>query len=185
MATRLASLILSLWAIVRCAHAWDEPPKLPRVFDTPIPIFLHAPSDLNAFWKQLTKPDFVLLDGELYQQLKQATVPPTNRKDEGMAVTESLVVTGEVEGDWARLIVEIGVVLAGDGPLWTPIHLDGMTLGDVRDDSGDIPTRIGEGRRWEVELTGRGRHALRIILLAPVRSSVVGRKLSLAVPPCA
>lgn len=185
MATRLASLILSLWAIVRCAHAWDEPPKPPRVFDTPIPIFLHAPSDLNAFWKQLSKPDFVLLDGELYQQLKQATVHPTNRKDEGMAVTESLVVTGEVEGDWARLIVEIGVVLAGDGPLWTPIHLDGMTLGDVRDDSGDIPTRIGEGRRWEVELTGRGRHALRIILLAPVRSSVVGRKLSLAVPPCA
>ena len=168
----------------------DEPksssdPAATAKAEAPIPIFLNAPTDLEAFWKTLARPDFVVLDGELYRKLRQAAEPLGPPASIQPAVVESLGVTGEVAGNWARLGVDFRVMLESDGPAWVPIHLDGLTLSGARDGTVEVATRITEGRGWQVELKGKGEHVVRIDLLAPVRSTVDGRKLDLAVPPVA
>ncbi len=184
LAPRIATFVLLATALGRpVAGAPGDPPTPPGDPDPPIPIFLNAPTDLDAFWKMLARPDFVVLDGDLYRKLRLASEAPKLVKTTPTAVVESLEVSGAVSGDWARLVVEIRVAMVTDGPSWVPIHLDGLTLWDVRDGSGDLPTRIAEGRGWQVELKGRGEHVVRVGLLAPVRSTVEGKRLELPVPP--
>ena len=153
--------------------------------EAPIPIFLNAPTDLEAFWKMLSRPDFVILDGDLYRKLRRASEPTTPSASNPPAVVESVAITGEVSGEWARLVAEFRVSLAKDGPAWVPIHLDGLTLSGARDGPAEVATRIADGRAWQVELAGDREHVVRVDFLAPVRSTSEGRRLDLAVPPVA
>lgn len=185
MASRLATLILLLAAAGRPVGATPDDPPTPRGDpELPIPIFLNAPTDLDAFWKMLARPDFVVLDGELYRKLRQASeTPKPTASTAAPAIVESLDVSGKVSGDWARLVVEFRIAMAAEGPSWVPIQLDGLTLSDVREGQTERPTRIVEGRGWQVELQGRGEHVVRVGVIAPVRSLVEGKRLELAVPP--
>ena len=191
MAPRFVTLVLLATALGRSGAASpsdgpNPPATLPaRSADPPIPIFLNAPADLEAFWKSLARPDFVVVDGELYRKLRQAAEPPRAPASSPPAVVESLAVAGEVADDWARLTVEFGVAMESDGPTWVPVQLDGLTLSDARDGLGEVATRIVEGRGWQVELKGKGEHVVRIGFFAPVRSTVEGRRLDLAVPAVA
>ena len=169
----------------------SDGPKTPnsaeaKPVEAPIPVFLNAPSDRESFWKMLGRPDLVILDGELYRKLRQAAEP--SPKPTGLplaAVVESLAATGEVAGDWARLSVEYRVALETEGPAWVSIHLDGLTLTEAREGTKELPTRMTEGRTWQVELRGKGDHLVRVRLLAPVRSTAEGRRLDLPIPPVA
>ena len=38
--------------------------------DSPVNLFLGQPADLNALWKTLTRPDFVILRGDEYNRLR-------------------------------------------------------------------------------------------------------------------
>lgn len=186
---------LNLWAIewlwsVLAGLASGAPPDgpgptpaqaevVPRREDPPILIFLNAPGDREAFWKMLGRPDFVVLNGERYRKLRQGTEPS---KAVGAVPIDSITATGDVAGDWAQLSVEIRATLPEEGTTWVSIGLDGLTLAEVREGPRTLPTRVAEGRSWEVELTGRGEHAIAISLLAPVRSTAEGKRLDLPIP---
>ena len=80
-APRLMILVLLMMAFGRSGVASPgdglpapSPPQATPA-ETPIPIFLNAPTDLEAFWKKLAQPDFVVLDGDLYRKLRQAAEP--------------------------------------------------------------------------------------------------------------
>lgn len=156
-----------------------------RQIQTPIPIFLNTPTDRDAFWKLLGRPDLVILDGELYRKLTQAAEPGKPTATPLVAVVEAVAATGGVSGDWARLSLEYQVALETDGPSWVSIQLDGLTLSEVLEGAKDLPTRMTEGRAWQVALRGKGQHLVRVGLLAPVKSTVDGKRLDLAIPPVA
>ena len=188
LAPRIVALVLGLAAIGRSVGAttFEDPPGPVSKAETPISIFLNTPADLDGFWKSLARPDFVVLDGETYRKLRQSIESPGPAKKNPSAVVESLEVTGRVTGDLASLVVEYRTFLAIEGPTWVPIQLDGATLTEVRDGSENRPTRISpESKGWQVELKGRGSHTIRVELLAPVRSTVDGRRIELAVPMAA
>jgi hypothetical protein len=185
------SLLATAFARPLIVSAGDDP-KPPtnapeaRQVEAPIPIFLNAPSDRESFWKMLGRPDLVILDGELYRKLRQAAEPAAKTTGQPLAsVVESLAASGEVTGDWAKLSVEYRISLETDGPAWVSIQLDGLTLSEAREGSKELPTRITEGRAWQVELHGKGEHVVRVRLLVPVKSTVEGRRIELAIPPVA
>ena len=185
------SLLATLFARPLFVSAGDDPKTSAnsqdvRPVEAPIPIFLNAPSDRESFWKMLGRPDLVILDGELYRKLRQAAEPAAKATGQPLAsVVESLAASGEVTGDWARLSVEYRIALETDGPTWVSIQLDGLTLSEAREGSKELPTRMTEGRAWQVELQGKGEHVVRVGLLAPVKSNVDGRRIELAIPPVA
>ena len=150
--------------------------------EAPIPIFLNAPTDLDAFWKQLARPDFVILDGEQYRKLRQGAETPRLVGEPPVTPIESIEVTGDVSGDWARLSILFKASLPVDGPTWASIRLDGLNLSEVREGSRDLPARVTGGRSWEVELAGRGEHPIVVKLQAPVRSTADGRRIDLPIP---
>ena len=165
------------------AMAFDDP-KPPPV-EAPIPIFLNAPTDREAFWKMLGRPDLVILDGEVYRKLRQAAENGKPPPVPFVAVVESLAANGGVSGDWAKLTLEYRIALETDGPFWVSIQLNGLTLSEVFEGANEIPTRITEGRAWQVELQGKGQHLVRVGLFAPVKSTVDGKRLDLTIPPVA
>ena len=189
LAPRIATWVLLAASIVgRSVAAMPIDPQQAPAKDpeSPIPIFLNAPSDLEAFWKMLSRPDFVVLNGEVYRKLRQGAEVAKSAKTSPSAVIESFDLTGRVVGEWGRLVVEYRVTVPTEALTWVPIHLDGLTLTEARDASGDLPTRIAtEGKGWQVELKGQGEHAVKVGVLAPVRSTVDGRRIELAVPPAA
>jgi hypothetical protein len=188
---RIARILLILGLIVtasaRPVAAWysDEPKPVVVVPDDPIYLFLNAPNDLDAFWKLVGRPDRVVLDGEFYRRLRQSSETPRLLETRSSAVIEALKTGGQVVGDWAFLSLEFRVALDGEGPDWVPIRLDGLTLSEAREGARDLPTRIAEDRGWQVELRGKGEHAIAIGLIAPVRSTVEGKRLELPIPPVA
>jgi hypothetical protein len=184
MASLIATCVLLATTLGRPVVATAGDPLTPQGDpEPPIPIFLNAPTDLDAFWKMLSRPDFVILDGDLYRKLRLASEVSKLSGAANPAVVGSIEVTGTVSEDWASLAVEYRVTMATEGPNWVPIFLDGLTISEVREASVDLPTRIVEGRGWQVELKGQGEHVVRVTLLAPVRSTVEGRRLELAIPP--
>ncbi len=181
----IAIVALIATAPARPAGARPDGPTPPGPAEAPIPIFLSTPADRETFWKMLGRPDAVILDGELYRKLRQAAEAGRAAGPAVPAVVESLAATGEVAGDWATLTAEFRVALESDGPAWVPVQLDGLTLSGAREGTLDLPTRIADGRAWQVELRGKGEHVVRIGLLAPVRSTAEGRRVDLPIPPVA
>ncbi len=154
--------------------------------DAAINIFLSDPAGLNAIWNSLSRPDYVILRGEDHAKLQaRAAASGESAAASWASAVGSLYVEGTVKEDLADLAVELGITLAVDGPVWTTIRLDGMTLTAVREGKHDLPLRNAEGGAWQVELAGRGKHTLRARLLVPIRSKPEGRGFDLAIPEAA
>jgi len=160
-------------------------PAEAKAIEAATPIFLRTPADRDEFWKMLARPDFVILDGELYRKLRQGAEAARPRGPASPGVVGSVTVGGEVDGDRARLTVELRIGLDSDGPAWVPIRLDGLTLSEVREGDRDLPARAEEDRSWSVELAGRREHVVRVALIAPVRATAEGSRLEVAIPPAA
>ncbi|MCA1685659.1 MAG: hypothetical protein LC745_06665, partial [Planctomycetia bacterium] len=65
-----ACVVLNALSGATAAEPAPTPPDAPRRgaagSDAPVNIFLGDPADLNAVWKALTAPDFVILRGDEY-----------------------------------------------------------------------------------------------------------------------
>ncbi len=161
------------------------PPSDPKALPLSTPIFLDTPADLEAFWKRIDQPDFVILSGEAYRKLRDGSGKAEAPEPAGRASVLSVAAVGEVAGDQARVTVDFRLSLESEAPAWVPLHLAGLPLASIREGGRDLAGRLGQGRTWEVELAGRGEHAVRVELLANVATTVEGRRVDLAIPPAA
>jgi hypothetical protein len=149
-----------------------------------INLFLNAPADLEAVWKALSQPDFVLLKGDELKRLLDQARATTPLPAAAPAVIDSVAVEGTVGDDVADLSVNLNITLAGDEPTWVPIRLDEMTVPDAREGDRVLPLQV-VGAGWQVELHGRGSHAVRVALRARPKATADGRQLGFAIPEAA
>ena len=167
--------------------ARDATPSAAAGSDVAINIFLSDPAGLNAIWNALKRPDYVILQGGEYAKLQSRAGGGLGGGPAGSwgSAVGSLIVEGSINEDLADLTVDLGITLTVEGPVWTTIRLDGLTLISVREGALDLPLRTGDGGVWQVELTGRGKHDVRARLLAPVRSKPEGRGFDVPIPESA
>jgi len=174
------ALVVSLLVAAPAAAAAGEG-------EAPVNIFLGNPDDLGDVWKVLAKPDFVILRGDEYARLTGkpagagAAEIPSPPVPWAYAVG-SVAVEGRVRDDQADLAAEFLVHLAVDGPVWVTLRLDRQTLHGADEGDRPLPLRSAEGGAWQVELTSRGRHTVRVGLTVPVRVTPEGKRIELAVP---
>lgn len=147
-----------------------------------IDIFLDVPSSIDELLRRLRNPDFRLMKEEAFRKRLESARPAGNAGDLPEAVVESVAVTGEVKGDLAELAVEYGISVAIANPVWVPIRLDDLNLVDVRDGDKVLPPHNVAGKGWQVELTGRGKHTVRVRLNVRLKSSADGSRLDFAIP---
>lgn len=149
-------------------------------------IVVGAPDDLSALWKKLIASDWVLLKGPEYRKLLNKI------KNGGVAgegtrpwVIESVAVRGDVRDEQAKLTVELGATLNEEGPTWVVARLDGLTFTRVREGEREWPVRLSEDGAWQVELRGKGKHAVEIELITPVVPGTEGHRLEVPIPEAA
>jgi len=187
--------VWGVWILAFTARAADKPVASPA--DGPEKnastaegagayIFLDTPADLDAFWRRLKEPDFVLLPGgELKRLLDAAKSDATRVRPKGFVV-ESVAARGEVTLDMAQLSLDFGVTLEEAGPVWVPIRLDGLKgLCKASEAEHELPLRTVGGDAWEVELRDQGHHAVRVDVNVPVRTTVEGHRIEFATPEAA
>lgn len=194
---RLAAPLLFAGCLAAVPARADDPPRPSQPAAAPttgvldraghvgageVNVFLKAPADLDALWKALARPDFVILKGEEYTRLRDGLRAQAGRPEGWSAVVESVSVSGSVRGDRANLTVELGVSVASEGPVWVPVRLDGLTLARAREGDRDLAVRTASGGGREVELSGKGKHTVRVEVLAPVLMTPEGKRLEMAVP---
>jgi hypothetical protein len=190
-------LILSVLAVAPAAgqeanpRAFASRPDDPDVerAQPPAPLYLFqdGPLDPEALRRRLDSPDFVVLRGSEYDRLRRAAAGPKpgGEPSAPATVVESVVVTGTLGPERARLRCLLGINQREPGVTWAPIGLDGAVLRRVSEGDRDLPARAGPAGAWEVQLDGNGRHAVAVELVAPVQSDVGGERLTLAIPPAA
>ncbi len=147
----------------------------------PLYLFQDGPLDAEALRQRLNSPDFVILRGSEYDRLKQAAVRPAESSVPS-SVVESVVVSGALGTDRARLRCELVTSVRSSGTFWAPIGLDGLVLRRVSEGDRDLAARATASGAWEVQVDRPGRHEITVELLAPVQSDVSGERLSLAIP---
>ena len=180
--TLIAVAVWTCWALGSSAAGPPDPDGPP---EAGIPIFLKPPDDLNAFWERLRDPDFVILKGDAYRRLLDSGRPGRASTESNAGLVSSVAIVGEVVGEFVQLRVEYRIAPGMPGPIWAAIGLDGLALRSAESDGDELPTRIGPGGRWEVELRGESAREVRVNLVAPVRSDPMGRRLELAIPEAA
>ena len=160
-----------------------DAPRSTTSADAPVNLFVTAPADLGALWKSLSDPDFVILRGDEYQRLiGRGRKEPGGLNGPLSATVGAVSVGGSIQGDLAELTIEMEVNLLTEGPNWVSLRLDGQSLKEVAEGAQNLPLRAADPGGWQVEVKGRGRHALRVELLAPIRATAEGKRLELAVP---
>ena len=160
-----------------------DAPQAPAVY-----LFLRNPADLGGLWKSLATPDVVVLDGKEYDRLRslsRATGKPGGPAVPWAYSVDSVAVAGDAGGDLARLDVDYGVTLATDGPVWVALRLDGATLNGAAEEGEARELRASESSGWQVRLSGRGAHKVRVGLLTPVRTSGETKRVEVATPEAA
>ncbi|MBV8555200.1 MAG: hypothetical protein JO116_06530 [Planctomycetaceae bacterium] len=189
--TILRALAASAVLLATAAHAGTDPPagpdESPTSESSPIYVFLNAPADLDAFWKMLKDPDFVLLrGGELRRRLDRAGAGPVPDSSGAWAVVVgSVAVDGETSGDDADLAIEYGVQLGVTEPTWVPIRLDNQMVIEAREADRELPLRVVAGGGWQVELRGAGAHRVRVRAKLPLKATAEGHRLEFAIPEAA
>ncbi len=173
---------LALQAIGLSALAGaDDPVRSSSKDDAPFYIFLETATDLDALRKKLGRPDFVILKGPLYDQLKDQAKPSVSLKK---SVVESVAVSGEILDDLAHLKVDFQISQSGPEPTWVPIRLDGQIVTSAREGDRDLPIRSADGG-WQVRVEGNGPHRVQVELSSVVLSAkggASGRRLGWAIP---
>ncbi len=184
--TRIAFIGWLAASIVASSSRAQEPARSPSApsfpGSSPTPIFLNTPADLDSFWKGLDRPDLVLLSGEAYRTLVDG---PARRGAPLASPVRSVAVLGDIAGDQARLTIEYRMELAGDAATWVGLHLEGQAVASIREAGRDLAARLSEPPGWEVELSGRGEHTVRVELIARVAATTEGKRIELAIPPAA
>ena len=189
--TILRALAAAAVLLATAAHAGTDPPAAPDESPTtessPVYVFLNAPADLDAFWKMLKDPDFVLLrGGELRRRLDRAGAGLVPASAGAWAVVVgSVAVDGETLGDDADLAIEYEVQLGVTEPAWVPIRLDNQTVIEAREADRELPLRVVAGGGWQVELRGGGAHRVRVRSKVPLKATAEGHRLEFAIPEAA
>lgn len=177
------TLVAALLMAGPAAGGVDDRPATPAAEgDGATAIVVGTPEDLGALWRRLAEADWVLLKGGGYRKLLERLGPPARAAAPRVTAVE---VRGEVHDDRAFLTVALGVDLPGAGPEWVPVRLDGQALTRAREGPAELAVRHGESGAWEVELRGKGRHAVEVGLPVPVRLGPDGHRLELAIPEAA
>ena len=150
----------------------------------PVPIFLGTPADREAFWNRLSRPDFVIVDGDEYRDLRArlGLAPPGGTRP---AQILSVAISGRVVGDQAHLCVEEVINADRVESTWVSVRLEGFTPTRVSEAGHDLPVKQGDDRSWQVEVFGRGEHRLMLQGILPVRGTPESRRVDLAIPPAA
>jgi len=115
-------------------------------------------------WKRLTPPD------------PQAVKPPVNG-----AITRADY-SGAVVGELARLEATLDVEVLCDDWAQLPVQFGNAAIGAARSADGAVLLRgVGEGK-YELLVQGKGRHQVKLSLVAPVKSAADGRTLVVQCP---
>ena len=96
-------------------------------------IILNTPHDIDALWQKIEHPDLMLIKPD--QLRRQASPADRAARRDGMPrwLVESVQVRGQVDEDFAKLTVELLIVVKGAEPVWAPIRLDGQSLTGARE----------------------------------------------------
>lgn len=149
---------------------------------SPAYIFLNAPSDLDAFWKKLTQPDFILMSGEDFRNKLAHARAESAPAGPWAVVPRSVAIRGEVRAELASLSLELGVSVLVAEPTWVSVRLDNQTVTEAREGDRPLPLRVGPQGDWQTEVRGHGEHSVRVDFEARPRSTIAGRDLGFAIP---
>ncbi len=141
-------------------------------------VILEGAADAAEFWKKLAAPDWIIA------RPAPGRIGEAPRAEGGAAVAniDEVRVSGAVEGETARLVLDIHAELFVDGPTWVPLGLTVPVVPSAREGDRELDVRRPEGGPWEARLEGARGHRLRIEAVAPVRVGSQRRTLELAVP---
>ena len=148
-------------------------------------IILNAPHDLDALWQKTEHPDLMLIKSDQARGKELRDGLSGKREEPKRWLVESVQVRGQVIERFAKLTVELLIVVKGAGSVWAPIRLDGQTLIGAREGALDLDLRRVETGQWQVKLVGEGEHRISVELRAPVMVAQVSKSLSLAIPEAA
>lgn len=109
---------------------------------------------------------------------------PTTNAAAGAVVAEAHY-TAKVEKRFARIACRYVVDVLAEGPVEVPFDFGETAVGILKDDQKTSYLRgIGKGR-FALGLNGKGRHELRLELMAKVRAAETGTSFSFSCPPAA
>lgn len=192
----LAGLVLAAgaWAVAVAPASAQQPaapgveaasPAGPAAAPAPAPprrwpgevVILQGVADAAEFWKKLDAPDWIV------------TRPSAGRAGEGArgpgvgANVAAVHVSGAVEGEGVRIVMEVQCEVFAEGEVWVPLRLDVPVILSAREGTRELELRRqGDGGLWEARLEGVGSRRLRIEATAPVRVGSQRRTLDLAIP---
>ena len=163
----------------------DAPGPTPPAVAAPKParrwprevVILQGAADAAEFWKKLDAPDWIVVRPA---PGRTAEGPPAVA--EAVANVESVHVAGAVEGEGARIVLDLDCEVFADGPTWVPLRLDVPVIPSAREGDRELVLRRVADGMWEALLEGARRHRLRIEAAAPVRVGPQRRTLELAIP---
>ncbi len=145
-------------------------------------IILDAPQDIDALWQRIEHPDLMLIKADQPRD-KELRDGLRGKRDEPLPwLVESVQVRGQVIEDFAKLTVELLILVRGAESVWVPIRLDGQSLIGAREGALDLDLRRVETGQWQVKLGSEGEHRIRVELRAPIMVAQVSKSLSLAIP---
>jgi hypothetical protein len=148
-------------------------------------IILDPPGDLDALWQRIKHPDLVLIKPDQLAARANGNGKAERADAQAPWLVESVQVRGNVEEDFARLTVELGVVVKGAAPVWAAIRLDGQRLMRAREGSLELGLRRVEPGQWQVKLENPGEHRVEIELEASITVGPGRKAFSLAIPEAA
>ena len=148
-------------------------------------IILNAPRDIDALWQRIEHPDLVLIKADQANEKELRELSPGKRENPLRWLVESVQVRGQVIEDFARLTVELLIVVKGAESVWAPIRLDGQSLIGAREGALDLGLRRAPTGQWQVKLQGDGEHRIQVELSVPIMVAQMSRSLSLVIPEAA
>ena len=152
--------------------------------EPPIPIFVNALTDLSAILKRFDQPDFVILRGDEYHRLINKDKGSAAVSPRLPAIVESISAAGNLKDEVIEFLIDFVIAKESDGPTWVPLRLDGLILSGAKEEGRDLPLRVSKDV-WEVELSTKGRHLVKVRLFLKVRQSAEGNRVEFAIPEAA
>ncbi len=140
-------------------------------------VILRGTTDAAEFWKKLDAPDWIVARPTPAPAGGDATAAAGP-----VANVDAVRVAGVVEGDGARLTLDLDCEVFADDPIWVPLRLDLSVVSSAREGDRELELRKGADGLWEARLQGARRRRIRIEATLPVLVGPQRRTLDLAVP---
>jgi hypothetical protein len=148
-------------------------------------IILNAPKDIDALWQRIEHPDLLLIKADQSRDKELSEILRGKQEDPQRWLVESVQVRGQIIEDFAKLTVELQIVVKGAESVWAPIRLDGQSLKRAREGALDLGLRRAEAAQWQVKLGGEGEHRVQVELSVPIMVAQMKKSLSLSIPEAA